>query len=285
VKTPQLYNPLTALMGLIMVILVGCQASQSAIRPKIVTPSNQIAGLTWWTPEPGQSWQVQYEGKIDLNRQVDIYNLDLFDTTVDDIQGLHDRGIRVICYLNAGAWENWRPDNQDFPQALLGNDYAGWSGERWLDIRKIEQLAPLMTARLDLCVEKGCDGVEPDNVDSYLQPTGFNLTAADQLKYNRWLAGEAHQRGLGVGLKNDPEQAVDLVNDFDWITTESCFHQGWCESVQPFIQASKPVFAIEYTHETAHLTHFCVTDLGQLIQPILKHRSLDAWLETCSSNR
>jgi len=281
VKTSLSHSLLTVLMELFMFLLMGCQQTTATL-PMASTPlSAKHDTLTWWTPQPWQSWQVQYEGEIDLSIDVDIYNLDLFETTSDDMQELHDRGIRVICYLNAGAWENWRPDSQEFPHQLLGKNYAGWPGERWLDIRQMDDLAPLMTARLDLSVEKGCDGVDPDNIDSYLQPTGFDLTAADQLKYNRWLAQEAHRRGLGIGLKNDPEQADDLADDFDWITTESCFHQGWCDQVAPFIQAGKPVFAIEYVHETARFSQFCSTDLGQVIHPILKHRSLDAWLVPC----
>lgn len=42
-----------------------------------------------------------------------------------------------------------------------------------------------MQARLDLAVQKGCDGVEPDNVDGYQNNSGFPLTAQDQLAYNR----------------------------------------------------------------------------------------------------
>ena len=59
-----------------------------------------------------------------------------------------------------------------------------------------------MLARLDLAQQRGCDGVEPDNVQSYDDDTGFELTAADQLAFNRRVADEAHARGLAVGLKN-----------------------------------------------------------------------------------
>ena len=37
----------------------------------------------------------------------------------------------------------------------------------------------------------GCDGVEPDNVDGYVNDTGFDLTAGDQLDFNRFARGEA----------------------------------------------------------------------------------------------
>lgn len=45
-----------------------------------------------------------------------------------------------------------------------------------------------MRRRLDKAVSRGCDGVEPDNVDGYTNHNGLGLTAADQLTYNKWLA-------------------------------------------------------------------------------------------------
>ena len=64
---------------------------------------------------------------------------------------------------------------------------------------------------VDLAVEKGCDAVEPDNVDAFLNRSGFEITADDQVVYLRWLADEAHARGLSIGLKN-AVALVDQVN-------------------------------------------------------------------------
>ena len=49
-----------------------------------------------------------------------------------------------------------------------------------------------MQRRLDRAVSRGCDGVEPDNVDGYSNHNGLGLTAADQLTYNKWLARGGH---------------------------------------------------------------------------------------------
>ncbi len=234
-----------------------------------------------WQPPVGASWQIQFTGPIETGVEAAIFDLDLFDTGAATVANLHSQGKKVICYISAGSWENWRPDADQFPDIVLGNDYAGWPGEKWLDIRRIDLLAPILRARLDLCAEKGFDGVDPDNLDGYTNNTGFPLTAQDQLKFNRWLAKEAHARGLAIGLKNDPDQVSGLLAYFNWALTESCFGQGWCGMMSPFVNAGKPVFAIEYTDTGITLDDFCPQAAALKFSAILKNRSLDAYRETC----
>ena len=155
-------------------------------------------------------------------------DLDLFDTQARVIAQLKSRGIRTVCYMSAGSWEEWREDAELFPSEVIGNAYEGWPGEHWLDIRRIDLLAPLLGRRMDLCRAKGFDALEPDNIDGYTNDTGFPLGAKDQLRFNKWLASEAHERGLSIGLKNDADQADQLVGDFDWALTEDCFAEGGC---------------------------------------------------------
>jgi hypothetical protein len=240
------------------------------------------AMLGAWIPEPGTSLQWQLTGlPVDLGVEAQAYDLDLFESDAATITALHARGSRVICYLSAGSLEDWRPDAIDFPQEVIGEKYAGWPGERWLDIRRIDLLAPLMAARLRLCRDKGFDAVEPDNVDGYTNDTGFPITEADQLRYNRWLASEAHALGLSIGLKNDPDQMADLVSDFDWALTEDCYDQGWCELASPFLQAGKAVFAAEYTDTGVDFDGACAQLQPAGFSLILKDRELTAWREVC----
>lgn len=80
-----------------------------------------------------------------------------------------------------------------------------------------------MTSRMKLAVQKGCDAVDPDNMDGYTNDNGFKLTAAQQLKYNKFIADLAHKHNLAVGLKNDLNQIKDLVSSFDFAVNEQCF--------------------------------------------------------------
>ena len=197
------------------------------------------------------------------------------------MDALHARGAYVICYISVGSWEDWRPDAVDFPEEVIGRKYSGWPGERWLDIRRMDLLAPIMEARLDLCAAKGFDGVEPDNIDGYDAATGFPLSEADQLVYNAWLANAAHQRGLAIGLKNDPQQVADLLPYFDFAITEDCFDQDWCGEMSPFIEQGKPVFAAEYTDTGVELDEICPQAEENQFSLILKQRDLDAWRDEC----
>ena len=235
-----------------------------------------------WRPAVGATWQWQLSNlPIDRSFDVEVYDVDLFDTDTPVVSALHAQGRKVICYLSAGSWEDWRPDQDQFPPELIGRAYESWAGEKWLDIRQIDRIAPLLQSRLDLCREKGFDSVEADNVDGYTNDTGFPLTETDQLQFNIWLAEQAHQRGLSIGLKNDPDQAAALEPYFDWALTEDCFAQGWCEQMLPFINAGKAVFAAEYTDTGMTLVQVCPRAKKLQFSVMLKNRELDAFRATC----
>ncbi|MFF9620702.1 endo alpha-1,4 polygalactosaminidase [Streptomyces griseosporeus] len=243
--------------------------------PTTPAPTGPSAGR--WQPRPGTPWQWQLSGRLDTSVDVPVYDIDGFDHSAATVAALHREGRRVICYLSTGAYEDWRPDAGKFPRSVLGKG-NGWDGERWLDIRRTDVLAPLMAARLDLCRAKGFDAVEPDNMDGYRNVTGFPLTAADQLRYNRLVARLAHERGLAVGLKNDLDQIPDLVGDFDFAVNEQCAQYGECRALEPFVRASKAVFHVEYELPTAR---FCGQSRALRLSSMLKKYELGAWRRPC----
>ncbi len=200
-----------------------------------------------WKPKPTpKPWQFQLQGRIDTSIRAPVYEVDGFDVPARTVRGLRSKGRRVICYFSAGSWENFRPDKGRFPKSVLGKRYEGYPDERWLDIRRYRLFAGPLKARIRMCARKGFDGVEADNVAGYQNRTGFPLTAADQLEFNRWLARQAHRNGLSIGLKNDPSQVRQLVGDFDFAVVEQCFQYDECGRFRPFIRAGKAVFSVEY---------------------------------------
>jgi len=245
-----------------------------------VTPTSMPAATSSdiWIPPLNTSWQWQLTGTVNQSYNVVMYDIDMFDNDARVVASLHAKGRKVIGYISAGSWENWRPDADEFPASVLGRNLEGWPGERWLDIRQIDILGPIMTARMDLCKAKGFDGLEPDNIDGYANDTGFPLTYQDQINYNIFLANEAHARGLSIGLKNDLDQVQDLLPYFDWALNEQCFQYKECGKLRPFINAGKAVFQVEYYLSPRQ---FCPWANWLNFNSMKKHLSLDAWRQPC----
>jgi hypothetical protein len=253
--------------------------------PEVITspgrtpiPPRVSGGPGWWHPTVGLTWQWQLSGTLDPTVAADVYDVDAQTTSAAQVAELHARGSRVICYVNAGAYEDFRPDAHRYPAAILGRNLVGWPGERWLDVRRWDILEPILADRMAACRGKGFDGVEPDNVDGYTNDTGFPLRATDQLTFLGHLADLAHAYGLAVGLKNDVEQAADLVGTVDFAVDEECVRYAECDELRVFIDAGKPVFHAEYDLDPGA---FCpvVRPLG--FSSIRKHQSLDAWRQSC----
>ena len=207
-----------------------------------------------------------------------MFDIDLFDNPASVVAALHRQGRRVVCYLDAGTLEPERPDTADYPAVVIGKELPDWPGEHWLDIRRLDVLGPLVERRLDLCRSKGFDAVEPDNVDAYSNDSGFPLTAADQLRFNRFLADAAHARGLSVGLKNDVDQAAALEPSFDWALDEQCFQYHECSRLRPFVRARKAVFEVEYELAPAR---FCARARAAGFMAMRKRFALGVWRRQC----
>jgi hypothetical protein len=231
-----------------------------------------------WHPALNTNWQWQLTGIVDQSFNVAMYDIDMFDNAASVVTSLHNQGRKVICYISAGTWENWRPDAAKFPNSVKGHYVAGYPNERWLDIRQINILGPIMNARMDLCKQKGFDGIEPDNIDGYQNNPGFPITYQDQIKYNEFLANQAHIRGLSIALKNDLDQVKDLLPYFDWALNEECFAYNECSKLLPFINTNKAVFEVEYN---LLKTQFCPQANAMNFNSMKKHLDLGAWRSPC----
>ena len=241
--------------------------------------SSGTGGSPVWQPTPGTSWQYQLSGTIDTTVDAVMYDIDLFDTPGSTIETLRKLGRIVICNFSAGTWEKWREDASSFPPSAIGKPVDGGADEKWLDIRA-DQVREIMKKRLEQAVQKGCDGVEPDNVDGYRHSTGFSIHSSEQLEFNRFLALEAHGLGLSIGLKNDLEQVSALVADFDWALNEECILWDECQVLAPFISANKAVFHVEYGDD-ALATKVCPLTAPLKFSTLIKKPELGAWRRAC----
>jgi hypothetical protein len=268
------------LLGLAGAACAGSDAGAGTVAPTTTT-TKTIVALT-----PGTSWQWQLGGgTVDetvldsVDNPKKMYDIDLFTTDAATIGRLHAKGITVICYMETGASENYRPDASQYPQSVLGKVVDGFPDERFVDIRQIEALLPVLTARLDLAVSKGCDGIEPDLDDTYNgYDTGFDLTQDDQLAFNRAIADAAHARGLSIGLKNgasdDGGFEKAMAQFTDWALNEECNTFDECAGYAVFIDQNKAVFQVEYTNpDGTTIADFCPEDNAANFDGLLKDSS------------
>jgi hypothetical protein len=270
---------LAALVALaIALVLVGLTAAQpghttTSSGRGFATPSRTPrARATRWIPPRHLTWYWQLQGTVANNHPVAAYDIDGFDNARSEVAILHARGKHVICYVDAGTHESWRPDAGRFPASVLGAAVEGWPGERWLDIRRLSVLRPILSARLRTCAQKGFDAVEPDNIDGFENHSGFPLTAAEQLTYDEWVAGEVHSLGMAVFQKNDGQQAAQLVSHFDGALDEQCNQYSECSRLRPYLRAGKPVLNAEYERSKSA---FCAADAAAGIMGARYSTSLD----------
>jgi hypothetical protein len=287
----------------------------TATRPPatpIPTATSTSTGL--WIPAIDTPWQWMIDHAIDVNNAKDMgltdpsgkmltsavpvmYDIDGFynghdpncnivdkngacvSGDNDAVNQLHAMGKRVVCYIDTGVYESYRPDAYKFPTSVIGSADSGWNGSNWLDVRRTDILFPIMDSRIKMCKDKGYDSIEPDEMVNYSNPSGFLLTYQDQLVYNRGIAQIAHKYGISIALKDDPEQAADLVGDFDWMLNEQCYQYSECSLLDPFSKAGKAVFDVEYKVAT---TTFCTNAISKRYNAMQMPLNLDGGRWPCS---
>ena len=147
-----------------------------------------------------------------------------------------------------------------------------------------------MTARLDTAAAKGCDGMDPDNVDGYDNDNGLGLKTDDSISHLRFLASEAFAKNMSIGLKNAGAIIADVIDVMQWSVNEQCVEYEECETYTPFVRQGKPVFHVEYPkgkrNEGKDVSgkvweEYCRNEGEKGFDTILKNLDLDAWVESC----
>ncbi|KAL4234314.1 hypothetical protein ACF0H5_005965 [Mactra antiquata] len=230
-------------------------------------------------------WQLQVDDNhpFDYSMHADLYDVDLWAVTPQQIAAIHAKGAKVICYFSAGSLDNNRPDAHLFHSNDIGNKMDGWD-EHWIDIRS-SNVKSIMAKRMDLAKSKNCDGIEPDNVDGYDSGNAhIGFSFHDQLVYNRWLADQAHARGLSIGLKNDVGQIQQLHSSFDWALNEECHDYDECMEYQTFLDEGKAVFNVEYVnshHVSSTKQQMCTRNSPTGMRTQFKVWDVTSWVWRC----
>ncbi|KAH7002296.1 glycoside hydrolase superfamily [Ilyonectria destructans] len=249
-----------------------------------------------WQPSVADSWQIVLLKPIKIGDDavvtpdVEIYDIDVYDNDADTIHALQAFGKKVICYFSAGSWENWRDDKDDFEKADLGKVMDGWPDERWVDVRS-DNVRNIMKKRIEFAAGKGCDAIDPDNVDGFQNDNGLDLTAEDAVDFIKFLAETAGSYSMSTGLKNAGDIIPDVLDYVHFSVNEQCIEYSECETFAAFIRADKPVFNIEYPAGTPDdvapsVTKEICSETGNStgtsgFSTVIKNLNLDGWVEYC----
>ncbi|OOQ88776.1 putative endo alpha-1,4 polygalactosaminidase [Penicillium brasilianum] len=265
----------------------------SSIQNNILRRSTGTSDTAIWQPKTGVKWQIQLENAVEDIAIADIFDIDLFDNTAAKISEIHKQGAKVICYFSAGTYEDWRTDANKFTDSDFGSALEDWPGERWLNLHS-SNVRKIMQSRLDQAKQKGCDGVDPDNIDAYGNDNGLDLTEADSIDYLDFLASEAHSRGLSIGLKNGGDIIPSVIEKMQWSVNEQCAQYDECDVYAAFTDVGKPVFHIEYADEievnnklrvravtSSQKSAACDAKSAENFSTVIKNMELDAWVEYC----
>lgn len=139
-----------------------------------IPESTDLRPRSVWQPTVGDTWQIVLDSPIKLSigasrttPDVSIFDIDLFGNDASTITALHSLGKKVVCYFSAGTKDPWAPDSSQFQDSDIGPAMADWPDENWVDTRNAN-VRSIMAARIVVAQQKGCDGIDPDNVDAYV---------------------------------------------------------------------------------------------------------------------
>lgn len=262
------------------------------------------SGPGWWRPGTSSlPWQWEIAHEIQTTSAADmgtggttysgapaaapvVYDIDGFGNSAADVAALHALGKKVICYVEVGGAESYRPDYSKFPAAALGKGVPSYPSEKYLDIRDATVLA-VMKERIDMCAAKSFDAVEPDLDDTYGFDTGFPLSIGDEISYLTKLSDYAHSKGMAWGLKNggdggDPAAFISgMLPHVEFAVVEEPYFLKTIDHFEPaFSAASKALFVAEYTNDTSSASTFCPAAIAKHTNAALFNVALDASART-----
>lgn len=276
-----------AAIGLGVGLGLGLPARKNAGAQSTSPGTNNTNATSVWTPSNGTTWQIvlQHPFTDFSSLNVSVLDIDLFDNPASTIAALHSQNRKVICYFSAGSYENWRSDASQFKKEDYSKKLDGWQGEFWVNTNS-DNVRKIMSARLALAASKGCDGVDPDNVDGYDHDTGFSLTTSSAVDYLTFLAQTAHNLNMAIGLKNAGAILGSTVGMMQFVVNEQCVEYKECAVWQPFIAAGKAVLHIEYPSSAPSLStdtknQICGASGVQGFSTVMKKMDLDDWVEYC----
>jgi uncharacterized repeat protein (TIGR01451 family) len=308
-------------LNAIAIGLMTNSASVSATETDPVTANNSSSMTATVqaapTPLPGTinlppigkiSWDWQIGAGGDSNVVVPsgavLMDVDGFNISANKISSLKSQGIYTVCYIDAGSYEDGRPDSSLYPAylkiykdvqwnewfldvkdvfrsiqpagtQLVNNTWVDASGKPLAGLPTAGAFALLLEARFKMCADKGFDALEPDNLQND-ENAGGKVSLQEQIDFNGWVADTAHAYGLAAFQKNGPDKVLlkdktgkMMVEKFDGILNEECQQFGECGPLAEYVKRGKLALNTEYAG-----TLDCTLSNSLVINSIMKDLNL-----------
>ena len=206
--------------------------------PPVPTPPAAV----WWRPAVGDTWQWQLSGEIDLSPPGGgVRSRCVRHQRRAGGGAARPRGQGGVLPQRRAAGRTGGPTADAFPPDVLGLEYENWPGERWLDIRQIDQLAPVADRATGPLQRQGLRrGRARQHGRVRQRRAAFPSPPPTRSASTAGWPRKPTAAGLSIGLKNSDELAATLQPDFDWALVENCFTEGdWCGNMSVFIQPAR----------------------------------------------
>jgi uncharacterized repeat protein (TIGR01451 family) len=259
-------------------------------------PSGKI-GWDWQIGAGGDSNVVVPTGAV-------LMDVDGFNISASKISSLKAQGIYTVCYIDAGSYEDGRPDSSLYPAylkiykdtqwnewfldvkdvfrpiqpagtQLVNNQWVDASGKPLAGLPTAGAFALLLEARFKMCADKGFDALEPDNLQND-ENAGGKVSLQEQIDFNGWVADTAHKYNLAAFQKNGPDKVLlkdktgkMMVEKFDGILNEECQQFGECGPLAEYVKRGKLALNTEYAG-----TLDCALSSSLVINSIMKDLNL-----------
>lgn len=236
-------------------------------------PAAHAAGIVFLPPNGG--YDLQLGGDYPPPAGV--------KTVSRDRQSPPAPGLYSICYFNGfqtqaeetALWKEKHPDlllrGQDGKPVEDGN----WPGEFLLDTStaaKRQAIFSVIAPWIRKCADDGFSAIEPDNLDTWSRSSGL-LGMNDNLALARLMSDFAHELGLAVGQKNNPEigEAGRTLAGFDFAIAEECEVYDECDA---YTSIYNQVLEIEYPDNDPEAFMRACSKRGGKIPIVLRDRNL-----------
>jgi hypothetical protein len=228
------------------------------------------------------TWDWQQNEPYEFGRKLDVFvTTPGRDTRTGVVRMSMINKTKVVCPVSVGTVASTDFFANMYPPQVVGNAVEGRAETHYLDIRNMNAILLLVGKRFNKCQAEQHSVILATDLDSHLVDGDFDISAEDVVAYATALAKIAHDLDMEIVQKDVPDLTPQLVDIFDFALTESCYQDGWCGDMQPYLNAGKIVLDAEYNDRPINWAEACEYAANNGISMILKDRDLTADLQTC----